>query len=94
MTINTLTTSVQSDASQVKEIKTGDSVSFLIKKHNFGKEGWKIMPEDESFDIKLNAPILSQAVQTVRYNFELKILDIYRRFVNITFYSLRINIID
>ena len=52
------------------------------------------MPEDESFDIKLNAPILSQAVQTVRYNFELKMLDIYRRFVNITFYSLRINIID
>ena len=67
MTINTLTSSVlQPDASPVKELKTGDSVSFLIKKHKFGKEGWKIMPEDESFDIKLNARILSQAVETVR----------------------------
>ena len=67
MTINALTSSVlQSDTSPASTLKTGDSVSFLIKKHSFGKEGWKIMPEDESFNIELNAPILAQAVQAVR----------------------------
>ena len=68
LTITALTSNVlQSDASQAGELKSGQSVSFLIKKHRFGKEGWKIMPEDESFDIKLNASILAQAAETVRY---------------------------
>merc|ERR1712203_351545 len=47
-------------------LKSGDSVTFIIKKHQRGKDGWKIMPEDQSFNIKLNASILAQAVETVR----------------------------
>ena len=40
----------------------------MIKKHKFGKEGWKIMPEDEKFNLKVNGNILEQAVQAIRYN--------------------------
>ena len=48
------------------ELKKGDSVTFLVKKHKFGKQGWKLMPEDEHFNFKINGHILEKAVQTVR----------------------------
>ena len=48
------------------EIKKGDSVTFLVKKNKYGKQGLKIMPEDENFNLKVNGHILEQAVQTVR----------------------------
>ena len=50
-----------------KLLKSGDSVTFLIKKHKFGKEGLKIMPEDENLNLKINGHILEQAVETIRY---------------------------
>lgn len=49
-----------------KELKKGDSVTFLVRKHKFGKQGWKLMPEDEHFNVKVNGHILEQAVQAVR----------------------------
>jgi len=55
------------DPAQTQILKKGDTVSFLIKKSKFGKEGWKIMPEDGSFDLKTNGHILEQAVETVRH---------------------------
>ena len=48
------------------EVKKGDSVSFVIKKQKFGKEGYRIMPEDERFNLKVNGHILEQAVEAIR----------------------------
>ena len=65
---NALTSSVSQSETPgtATKLKSGDTVTFIIKKHQTGKEGWKIMPEDESFNIKLNASILGQAAHTVR----------------------------
>ena len=65
---NALTSSVLQSETQVSAttLQSGDSVTFIIKKHQRGKDGWKIMPEDQSFNIKINASILAQAVETVR----------------------------
>ena len=41
-------------------------MTFLVRKHKFGKQGWKLMPEDEHFNVKVNGHILEQAVQAVR----------------------------
>ena len=65
---NALTSSVSQSETPgtATKLKSGDTVTFIIKKHQTGKEGWKIMPEDQSFNITLNASILAQAVETVR----------------------------
>lgn len=49
-----------------REVKSGDQVTFLIKKNRYGKDGWKLMPEDENFNLKQNGHILAQAVEALR----------------------------
>ena len=57
----------QSGTVSQREIKSGDQVTFLIKKNKYGKDGWKLMPEDENFNLKQNGHILAQAVEALRY---------------------------
>merc|ERR1711936_704850 len=45
---------------------TGKEVSFLIKKSMSGRVGWKIMPEDDNLNLKINATILEQVMSRIR----------------------------
>ena len=45
---------------------TGKEVSFLIKKSLSGRSGWKIMPEDDNLNLKINTRILEQVMERIR----------------------------
>jgi len=45
---------------------TGKEVTFLIKKSLSGRVGWKIMPEDDNLNLKINATILEQVMARIR----------------------------
>merc|ERR1711936_434861 len=45
---------------------TGKEVTFLIKKSLSGRVGWKIMPEDDNLNLKINATILEQVMSRIR----------------------------
>ena len=47
---------------------TGKEVSFLIKKSMSGRVGWKIVPEDDNLNLKINATILEQVMSRIRWN--------------------------
>jgi len=44
----------------------GKEVSFTIKKSLTGRIGWKIMPEDENLNLKMNAYVLEQVMNRIR----------------------------
>ena len=46
---------------------TGKEVTFLIKKSLSGRIGWKIMPEDDNLNLKINATILEQVMARIRW---------------------------
>ena len=46
---------------------TGKEVTFLIKKSLSGRVGWKIMPEDDNLNLKINATILEQVMARIRW---------------------------
>ena len=46
---------------------TGKEVTFLIKKSMSGRIGWKIMPEDDNLNLKINATILEQVMNRIRW---------------------------
>jgi len=45
----------------------GKEVTFLIKKSMSGRVGWKIMPEDDNLNLKINATILEQVMTRIRW---------------------------
>jgi hypothetical protein len=45
---------------------SGQSVSFSIKKYLTGKGGWKIMPEDENINLKMNYQVMEQVLARIR----------------------------
>ena len=44
----------------------GQEVTFKIKKSTLGRIGWKIMPEDDSLNLKMNKDILNQVLERIR----------------------------
>ena len=45
----------------------GQEVTFLIKKSLSGRIGWKIMPEDEKLNIKINKACVEQVMERIRW---------------------------
>lgn len=41
-------------------------VTFIVRKSILGRVGWKIMPEDENLDLKMNKDILRQVLERIR----------------------------
>eukprot|EP00092_Neocalanus_flemingeri_P048999 GFUD01056167.1.p1 GENE.GFUD01056167.1~~GFUD01056167.1.p1 ORF type:complete len:230 (+),score=68.73 GFUD01056167.1:68-691(+) len=44
----------------------GHCVTFLIKKSLTGKVGWKIMPEDDNLNLRMNCQVLEQVLTRIR----------------------------
>merc|ERR1719430_1928928 len=44
----------------------GQEVTFKIKKSTLGRIGWRIMPEDDSLNMKMNQEILNQVLEKIR----------------------------
>jgi len=44
----------------------GQEVTFLIKKSLSGRIGWKIMPEEEELNLKINPAVLQQVMDQIR----------------------------
>jgi len=44
----------------------GQEVTFNIKKSTLGRIGWRIMPEDDSLNLKMNQEILNQVLEKIR----------------------------
>jgi len=51
---------------EVEEPVSGQEVTFRIKKSTLGRIGWKIMPEDDSMNLKMNQDILNQVLDRIR----------------------------
>ena len=45
---------------------SGQEVTFLIAKTMSGRIGWKIMPEDENINIRMNREGVDQVMQRIR----------------------------
>ena len=41
-------------------------VTFKVKKSTMGRTGWKIMPEDELLNLKINKEIMDQVLDKIR----------------------------
>ena len=44
----------------------GQEVTFLVRRSLAGRLGWKIMPEDETVDLKVNYGCVEQVMQIIR----------------------------
>ena len=44
----------------------GQEVTFLIRKSMSGRIGWKIMPEDETLNLRMNCGCVEQVMQRIR----------------------------
>ena len=44
----------------------GQEVTFRVKKSTLGRVGWRIMPEDDSLNLKMNQDILNQVLERIR----------------------------
>ena len=54
---------------KVAEVGTdfrGKEVTFLIRKSMSGRIGWKIMPEDETLNLRMNRGCMEQIMQRIR----------------------------
>ena len=64
--------SIQVDYFKVKQISETPipiikkEVTFKVKKSTVGRTGWKIMPEDESLNLKMNKDIMDQVLDKIR----------------------------
>ena len=47
-------------------LQVGQEVSFTIKKSLSGRVGWKIMPEEENLNLRVNASVLEQVMNRIR----------------------------
>ena len=45
---------------------TGREITFLIKKSVGGRVGWKIMPEEENLNLKINRHVLETVMNRIR----------------------------
>ena len=45
----------------------GQEVTFLVRRSLAGRLGWKIMPEDETVDLKVNCGCVDQVMQIIRW---------------------------
>jgi len=50
----------------ILEPKERREVTFIVRKSMLGRIGWKIMPEDENLDLKMNKDILGQVLERIR----------------------------
>ena len=41
-------------------------ISFKVKKSKLGRTGWKIMPEDETMNLRINKKILDEVLDRIR----------------------------
>ena len=46
----------------------GKEVTFKVKKSTLGRIGWRIMPEDDSLNMKMNQEILNQVLEKIRFS--------------------------
>ena len=44
----------------------GQEVTFLVKKSLSGRIGWKVMPEDDNLNLRMNASIMGQVMARIR----------------------------
>ena len=42
-------------------------ITVKVKKSSLGRAGWKIMPEDETLNLKMNKEILEQVLDRIRW---------------------------
>ena len=54
-------------ATETEVSVAGQEVAFRIKKSTLGRIGWRIMPEDDSLNLKMNQDILNQVLEKIRY---------------------------
>merc|ERR1719458_593422 len=52
---------------EVEETFSGREISFKVKKTMMGRIGWRIMPEDDSLNLKMNKDILNQVLESIKY---------------------------
>ena len=57
----------QLETDVLKEPIPGQEVTFKIKKSTLGRIGWKIIPEDDTLNLKMNQDILTQVLERIRY---------------------------
>ena len=43
-----------------------NEITFKVKKSKLGRAGWKIMPEDETLNLKINRNILNDVLERIR----------------------------
>ena len=43
-----------------------NEISFKVKKSKLGRTGWKIMPEDETMNLRINKKILDEVLDRIR----------------------------
>ena len=43
-----------------------NEISFKVRKSKLGRTGWKIMPEDETLNLKINKKILDSVLDRIR----------------------------
>ena len=43
-----------------------NEITFKVKKSKLGRTGWKIMPEDETLNLKINRNILNDVLERIR----------------------------
>ena len=43
-----------------------NEITFKVKKSKLGRTGWKIMPEDETLNLKINRNILNEVLERIR----------------------------
>jgi len=51
---------------EVEETFSGREISFKVKKTMMGRIGWRIMPEDDSLNLKMNKDILNQVLERIK----------------------------
>ena len=51
---------------EVTPIAKRKEITVKVKKTTLGRTGWKIMPEDDSLNLKMNKDIMDQVLDRIR----------------------------
>ena len=43
-----------------------NEITFKVRKSKLGRTGWKIMPEDETLNLRINRNILTEVLERIR----------------------------
>ena len=57
---------LQAPAPFVQTVLPGQKVAFSIKKHNTGRGGWKIIPEEDNIDLKMMPKLMEEVMKRIR----------------------------